>query len=712
MSDAQRPVERVTTFATSSEAWRNRVGIFLWLLGTALLLTFASRLSVPVLLLCGALWVGVLGLVASKSWLLFLGPVFFYDAVRLGRRKWVFWFRGLFAFFLGAILLLMYRSFFDYRYPSPRASTQVSIAEYARFAEEFFHVFVTIQVIIIGLLTPAYIAPAIAEEKERRTLEFLFATDLRNREILFGKLAARLGTLTLFLLAGLPILTLTQFFGGVDPNQVIVYTLGTLILMLFLAAIAIWCSVSVKKSRDAIALAFLIPIAYHALSAVAYGLALQSQQFPYWVNESITLFGASISTADAMLVFAEGNLFVHLGELSDAVRRGAIYSVELWQHLGRFALFHAVAIGLLLLVAVLRLRPLGLRQTGGESKSKPRRGRVNPPVSERPMIWKEVHVESSFRAGWGGKVVLFLIAALSLVPAMIIAYDVYFDQANRLIRPSPASLQRFAERMNEYIRTVSTLVASLLFLAAAIRGAGSVRGEKDKQTFDSLMTSPLSVREILWGKWWGCMLGNRMGLIWLGMVWGIGLLSGGLHPWAVPLLVAALAVFLSGFAWIGIWCSINCSTTLRATTWALAGGILFGGGYLAILSLCCFCIAPRAGGDGMEVIVKMVVSFSPPVTMSYLPFSEFNREQLSYISGRNDSWAIYALIGWKAWVLLSFVLSSICILQFRRDNNRTGYREDDPFGQRRTLGREPGREPKRPRESEPDDDFDEMTDDR
>jgi ABC-type transport system involved in multi-copper enzyme maturation permease subunit len=708
MSDAQRPVERVTTFASGAEAWRNRVGIFLWLVGTALLLTFASRLSVPVLLVCGALWVGVLGLVASKSWLLFLGPVFFYDAVRLGRRKWVFWFRSLFAFFLGAILLLMYRSYFEYRYRPPGASTQVSIAEYARFAEEFFHVFVTIQVIIIGLLTPAYIAPAIAEEKERRTLEFLFATDLRNREILFGKLAARLGTLTLFLLAGLPILTLTQFFGGVDPNQVIVYTLGTLILMLFLAAIAIWCSVSVKKSRDAIMLAFLIPLAYHAISFISYGLARQSLLSPYWINESISLFGASISTADAMFVFGEGNFFVHLLELSDAVRGGAVYSVELWKFLGYYALFHVVVIGLLLLVAVLRLRPLGLRQTGGESKSKPRRGRVHPPVSERPMIWKEVYVESSFRAGWTGKILLFLIASLSFVPAMIGAYLVYFDDANRLIRPSPERLHRFARDMNEYVRTVSTLVTVLLLLAAAIRGAGSVRGEKDKQTFDSLMTSPLSVREILWGKWWGCMLGHRMGLLWLGMIWVIGLLSGGLHPWAVPLLLAALAVFLSGFAWIGIWCSINCSTTLRATTWALAGGILFGGGYLAVLSLCCFCIAPRAGGDGMEVIMKMVVSFSPPVTMSYLPFSEFDREQLRYIGGRDDVWAVYAFIGWAGWVLLSFVLSSICILKFRRDNNRTGYREDDPFGQRRGLGREP----RRPRESDPDDDFDEMTDDR
>ena len=35
------------------------------------------------------------------------------------------------------------------------------------------------------MLTPAYVAGAISEEKDRKTLEFLLATDLRNREIGF-----------------------------------------------------------------------------------------------------------------------------------------------------------------------------------------------------------------------------------------------------------------------------------------------------------------------------------------------------------------------------------------------------------------------------------------------------------------------------------------------------------------------------------------------
>lgn len=683
MSDAPPPVERITTYASSWEAWRNRIGILLWLIGTVLLFVFASRLSVPVLLVCGMLWIGVLGLVASKSWLLFLGPVFFYDAIRLGRRRWVFWFRCLFAGILGMILLMMYRAFVEY---SPfRGDGAISIAEYARFAEEFFHTFVTIQFIILCLLTPVYIAPAIAEEKERRTLEFLFATDLRNREILFGKLVARLGTLMLFLLAGLPILTLTQFFGGVDPNQVIIYTLGTLILVLFLASIAIWCSVSIKKSRDAIALAFLIPLAYHALTAILYGLARQAQMYPtYWMNDSITLFGSSISTVDVFLTLSRGNLFPLMLELDDAVRAGAFYEVEAWRLLGHYALFHVISIAFFLYVAVIRLRPLGLKQTSNETKSKPRRGRTHPKVGDRPMIWKEIYVESSFRGGWAGRVILVVIALLSFIPAFIITYEIFFDKgATYYLRPGRSQWDEYAYRMNLYLRSVSTIVASLLLLGAAIRGAGTVRGEKDKQTFDSLMTSPLSVRQILWGKWWGCMLGNRFGLLWLGTIWLIGLASGGLHPGALLLLLMGMGIFMSGYAWIGIWCSISCSTTLRATTWALVGAILFGGGYLILFSLCCFSIGPRNSED--RVLMNLLPAFSPPVLLSYLPFSQFDEEQLRFIGTGRTIWAVYALIGCTVWVMVSFVLQNVCILKFRRDNNRMGYREDDPLNQWRDF---------------------------
>ena len=75
------------------------------------------------------------------------------------------------------------------------------------------------------------VAGSIAEEKDRKTLEFLLATDLRNREIILSKLGARLANLLLFILTGLPILSILQFLGGVDPNLVLAGFAATFLTM-------------------------------------------------------------------------------------------------------------------------------------------------------------------------------------------------------------------------------------------------------------------------------------------------------------------------------------------------------------------------------------------------------------------------------------------------------------------------------------------------
>ena len=60
--------------------------------------------------------------------------------------------------------------------------------------------------------------PGQLTKRQRRRLDFLFATDLRNHEIILGKLASRLASVALLLVTGLPVLALMQLLGGVEPN--------------------------------------------------------------------------------------------------------------------------------------------------------------------------------------------------------------------------------------------------------------------------------------------------------------------------------------------------------------------------------------------------------------------------------------------------------------------------------------------------------------
>src|SRR5262249_38273620 len=102
--------------------------------------------------------------------------------------------------------------------------------------------------------------------------EFILATDLRNREIVLGKLSARLANLGLLLMAGLPVLSFLQFLGGVDPGMVIAGFCATALTLLSLASLSMFHSVLCKRAFDAIVLSYLSAVAYVGLTLIGWSL--------------------------------------------------------------------------------------------------------------------------------------------------------------------------------------------------------------------------------------------------------------------------------------------------------------------------------------------------------------------------------------------------------------------------------------------------------
>ena len=214
-----------------------------------------------------ACWVIGLAVLLRGGWIQLFGPVLFYDMIRLARRSRYFLCGSDYV----AVLLYF---FFTTWYELDRFHRHDVAPEkfYALVAERYFDIFMTIQLLAVCILTPAYVGGCIAEEKERKTLEFMLATDLRNREIILSKLVARLANLTLFVITGLPILSILQFLGGLDPNLVLAGFLATFMTVFGLAGFGILCSVYFKRSRDAIASSYLGPLAYIALGLVGFGM--------------------------------------------------------------------------------------------------------------------------------------------------------------------------------------------------------------------------------------------------------------------------------------------------------------------------------------------------------------------------------------------------------------------------------------------------------
>ncbi len=622
-----------------------------------------------------ALWAGFLGLVAVLARggrFHLLGPVFGYELVRMARRRRYFWFRTLYALVLFGLLGWVYLIWtLEIR---PRYG-RVRPADMAVFASAVFYGFMGIQYVLVVLLTPLYTAGTIAEEKDRKTMEFVLATDLRDQEIVLGKWLARLGNLTLLVLAGLPLLSFVQFLGGIDPDLLLAGFAATGLTMLSLGALGMLCSVFARKARDAIILTYLLAALYHLLSGATWLVLL-----PITGRRGDTSIAELLDFLpwdDIVHWLNAGNIFSAMGRLLYAFEFGGRIDAVLPELLRLFTVFHVLATGVFLAWAVLRLRAVALRQAHAPARRwfawRPLRKQAKrlPPVGAQPVLWKEVHVDRGFvKLYWVFRVGIGLLVVGSFVPAFFICMHYLFWGPSW---PRYNAWDRLGRDMNVWVRLFGTGAACLLLLAVAVRAAASISGERDKQTFDGLITTQLNGHDILFGKWLGSILSVRWGWLWLGAIWGIGLLTGGLHPLGLPLLPLTWLVYAAVFATIGVWFSMNSATTMRATIGTLLTVVVIGGGHWLVMGL--FCYLPldlmRVRGRDMEPLLFFHLGQTPPAVLAFEAVHGRDLERLvtgQFRGMRSDhvQIAFFSLVGVVSWAFLALFLWRRVSRRFRQ----------------------------------------------
>jgi hypothetical protein len=184
----------------------------------------------------------------------YLGPHFYYDLIRLARGGRTISLRILYGLLLATALFLVY-AFQTGRYqpgavlfePGPVLGYKVM----AVFAESFVVGALVMQFLGMLIITPAYIAGAIAEEREGKTLELLLTTHLTDHEIVLGKMCARLAHLGGVVLTGLPIFSLTQFWGGIDEELIVRGFVDTFLAMFIAGCLSICASARARSVSQA-----------------------------------------------------------------------------------------------------------------------------------------------------------------------------------------------------------------------------------------------------------------------------------------------------------------------------------------------------------------------------------------------------------------------------------------------------------------------------
>lgn len=380
-----------------------------------------------------------------------IGPIFRLELLRQSRRGRQHTFRWVYAGWLVLEFVFLYLS---YRVNSRK----IDPAATGHFIASFIELFAVQQYVLLLLVTPAFAAGTISDDRTRGTLADLLITPLSSAEIVAGKLLAQVVRVLDLALVGLPLLAFAGAVGRVERSLVLAVFLSPLLPLVAVASASLLASVACRTTREAVAVLYLCGALGFLAAWVFGGLEYFDPRYvltPAWEHAQWREWG----------------------------RR--------WLETGRlWAVVALVCFGF----AVRRLRPSFARQGWAFRRDSTAR-RWHPPVGDRPIYWKERYAKRlpMLRAlpRWAGLPAAFLLGTAGTA---LITDDLF-------VGPEP----RWS-----LLGLGSAILAGLL---GAVRCSGTITDERERQTWDILLTTPLEPSELLRDRFWGAMHSGRLFLI-------------------------------------------------------------------------------------------------------------------------------------------------------------------------------------------------------
>ena len=390
-----------------------------------------------------------------------LGPIFARELATVPRRRGHHAARAAVAGLLGILGITTWQATIGF-------SREATLGETAAFGLLLFQIVAFVQLLLTLFFAALSAAGAVAQEKDRRTFVLLLLTDMRDYEIVVGKLLGALLPIAIQLLVTAPVLAMLLFLGGVAPEQVVQ---AVLILGASAAAagslgglVALWRD----KTYQAIALSVLFLVLYICITQAlaAFAPALQPWCDPFAAMETVL----EPPTRPTGMAPAYGFALVMLGWC--IVLNGiGIAKLRQWNPSGE---------------------PIMQRETPDavetdESVELEKRARAHAApgavreVWPNPVLWREIRTLAY------GRRPLLVKFAFGIVLALILYFAV--SELNRAGgRPAFAAAYGL----------VPVAVLSLLLVSA--QAVTSVTSERDGGTLDILLVTDISPNEFIFGK--------------------------------------------------------------------------------------------------------------------------------------------------------------------------------------------------------------------
>jgi ABC-type transport system involved in multi-copper enzyme maturation permease subunit len=417
--------------------------------------------------------------------------------------------------------------------------------------------------IVIGLiLAPAVMAGSLAGEKERGVLPLLLTTSVTPREIVLGRLIGKMSQVVMILLAGLPALVLLGGLDGLGLPQMTTLIALPLAVTLGTGGLSSGFSALSHRGRDALLSVYLILV-----------LVLLIQLALPFVPAGLGLERISPMSTEVLVPL-----------IWDDQVGPAWTTIAVWLGVGLAGV----------VVAAWRLRASCLGRMGAPSRrDKKGRGVWVPPVGDRPMLWKELFIERTGTLGrFGAWIGLLLVGFLGLGSVGLAGGVAWF----RWVAPDSSWETYLLSLMGWlYAGFSMTVIGFLLEGAVGLRASVAISSERERNTWDGLLTSPLTGAEIVNGK----LVGSLFALRWLFLAtllaWGLSLGLGVITTREFLSNLVPVVVVGAFLAAVGVRISVSTGTATRAMSltmgvWMGAGLALFVASWILTLMLCLFWI--------------------------------------------------------------------------------------------------------------------------
>ncbi len=320
-------------------------------------------------------------------------------------------------------------------------------------ARRLVNLFFLGQYVIASLMAPSFAAGAITGEKERMTFEMLLASPLRPAAIIIGKMVASLTHLVMLIIASLPIIVLCLPLGGVSLFEVLAAYLGLMVSVVLFGAIGIACSSYFSRTSSSLVVSYLIILPLVMLAVL------------FWRS----LEGSGELRLKLMLIVVPAYAITAVLLLCGNAAGRLLYPPDIGSE-GKEVLDpeqeNRRAVGLII-----------QRDQFPDRLFAPPKKQTLMADGANPVYDKEIHNEIFSQ----GTLMLRLVIQISMVVAIpLMAWLLFYDETK-------------CGWFVTYVIVFNLLVGPVFL-------AGSISGERERQTLDLLLTSTVTPWQIMWGK--------------------------------------------------------------------------------------------------------------------------------------------------------------------------------------------------------------------